>query len=334
MGLGLPPKGKHIFGIVKVGDKGQIVIPAKARKVFDIQPGENLIVLGDEAQGIALIKEKGLLELLHSAGSKEVKAMKKKIIPLLGIAVLLSAAGGMRTEAAVNTGATAEVTVSETENEWYGNLKFHIPDSWTGHFYMGHHTDADGTYWTEFCEEPDFSAEGMGWLCSVIQVKNNDVERYKYLPSFDYIGEIRCDNGETYGLIVEYPTDVQPSIDQMELYGRMYEDIKALVNNIEVGNGASLYKGEGGLAEFVLPLSDCAYLTEENLLNLSKAQLRIARNEIYARHGRRFRDQALQAYFDGYSWYHGTIEPGAFKESVLTECERENLKLILRMERR
>lgn len=69
MGLGLPPKGKHIFGMVKVGDKGQIVIPAKARKIFNINPGDNLIILGDESQGIALIKEKGLLELLHSAGS-------------------------------------------------------------------------------------------------------------------------------------------------------------------------------------------------------------------------------------------------------------------------
>ena len=47
LGLGVPPKGKHIFGMVKVGDKGQIVIPAKARKIFDIQPGDNLIVLGD-----------------------------------------------------------------------------------------------------------------------------------------------------------------------------------------------------------------------------------------------------------------------------------------------
>ena len=161
--------------------------------------------------------------------------MKRKMIPLLGIAVFLAAAGGMKTEAAAITGSPADVTISETESGWYGNLKFHIPDSWTGHFYMGHHTDADGTYWTEFCEEPDFSGEGTGWLCSVIQVKDNDVEKYKYLPSFDYIGEIRCDNGETYGRIVEYPTDVQPSIDQMELYGRMYEDIKALVNNIEVG---------------------------------------------------------------------------------------------------
>lgn len=67
MGLNVPPKGKHIFGMVKVGDKGQIVIPAKARKIFDINPGDNLIVLGDEGQGIALIKEKGLIDLLNQA---------------------------------------------------------------------------------------------------------------------------------------------------------------------------------------------------------------------------------------------------------------------------
>ena len=67
-GLGVPPKGKHIFGMVKVGDKGQIMIPAKARKIFDIKPGDNLIVIGDEEQGIAILKEKGLIELLQLAG--------------------------------------------------------------------------------------------------------------------------------------------------------------------------------------------------------------------------------------------------------------------------
>ena len=65
MGLGVPPTGKHMFGMVKVGDKGQIVIPAKARKVFDIKPGDSLIVLGDEEQGIAIIKEKALMKMLH-----------------------------------------------------------------------------------------------------------------------------------------------------------------------------------------------------------------------------------------------------------------------------
>lgn len=67
LGLGVPPKGKYVFGMVKVGDKGQIVIPAKARKIFHIQPGDNLIVLGQEGQGLAIIKEKGLLDLLNRA---------------------------------------------------------------------------------------------------------------------------------------------------------------------------------------------------------------------------------------------------------------------------
>ena len=47
--------GKYIFGVVKVGDKGQIVIPKDARQVYDIKPGDALIMLGDE-RGIALLK--------------------------------------------------------------------------------------------------------------------------------------------------------------------------------------------------------------------------------------------------------------------------------------
>lgn len=65
-GLGVPPKGKHIFGIAKMGDKGQIVIPANARKVFGIVPGDNLVILGDEAQGLAVIKEKDFLTMVES----------------------------------------------------------------------------------------------------------------------------------------------------------------------------------------------------------------------------------------------------------------------------
>ena len=55
-GLGVPPRGKHAFGLVTVGDKGQIVIPAKARRIFNIQAGDQLLVLGDEEQGLAIIK--------------------------------------------------------------------------------------------------------------------------------------------------------------------------------------------------------------------------------------------------------------------------------------
>ena len=55
-GLTVPPKGKHLFGTVTVGDKGQIVIPAKARKVFGIKAGDALVVLGDEERGLARVR--------------------------------------------------------------------------------------------------------------------------------------------------------------------------------------------------------------------------------------------------------------------------------------
>ena len=65
LGLNVPPKGKHLFGLVTVGDKGQIVIPAKARKLFDINPGDSLVVLGDEGQGLAIIKSEHFLNLAN-----------------------------------------------------------------------------------------------------------------------------------------------------------------------------------------------------------------------------------------------------------------------------
>lgn len=59
------PKGKHIFGTVKVGEKGQIVIPKEARDLFNIKPGDTLLLLGDEAQGIAIVKNEIFQQFAH-----------------------------------------------------------------------------------------------------------------------------------------------------------------------------------------------------------------------------------------------------------------------------
>ena len=53
-------KDKYIFGTVKVGTKGQLVIPLEARKLFNIKPGDILLVAGDINKGIALSKLEGL----------------------------------------------------------------------------------------------------------------------------------------------------------------------------------------------------------------------------------------------------------------------------------
>ena len=65
-GMSLPPRGKHLFGVVTVGDKGQIVIPKKARKIFGIEAGDRLVMMGDEAQGLAMRKEKDMLHFMKT----------------------------------------------------------------------------------------------------------------------------------------------------------------------------------------------------------------------------------------------------------------------------
>jgi AbrB family looped-hinge helix DNA binding protein len=64
------PRGKHVFGIVKIDERGQMVIPKKARDIFHISPGDKIVVLGDEAQGIALLKYEQLkhfVDAIHQA---------------------------------------------------------------------------------------------------------------------------------------------------------------------------------------------------------------------------------------------------------------------------
>ena len=86
-------------------------------------------------------------------------------------------------------------------------------------------------------------------------------------------------------------------------------------------------------SEYLLADSDSRYLTEDDLAGFTAEQCRLARNEIYARHGRRFKDPALQRYFDSLSWYDGTIEADAFNDSVFNSYERANCSLIIDYER-
>lgn len=85
---------------------------------------------------------------------------------------------------------------------------------------------------------------------------------------------------------------------------------------------------DGIRSEYILYESDVRYLTDQDIVGLSKEELRYARNEIYARHGRKFKDAELQAYFDSKSWYTGTIEPDSFSESLLNEYEKANTAFI------
>ena len=80
---------------------------------------------------------------------------------------------------------------------------------------------------------------------------------------------------------------------------------------------------------YLLANSSEQYLSESDLEGLSSEELRIARNEILARHGRKFKDEELQAYFNSQAWYNGTIEPDDFDSLVtLSDVEEYNLSFI------
>ena len=92
-------------------------------------------------------------------------------------------------------------------------------------------------------------------------------------------------------------------------------------------------KPEADASEYILPTSNTAALTEEELASLTKEELRLARNEIYARHGMIFGVEDLDTYFAAKSWYTPTYEIADFYENVeMDPLEESNIELILMIE--
>ena len=84
----------------------------------------------------------------------------------------------------------------------------------------------------------------------------------------------------------------------------------------------------GGSQDYILPDSSTRQLSYGDIAGLTKEQLRIARNEIYARHGRMFTSEELQSYFNSKSWYRGTVSASSFSGNMLSQLEKDNIKLI------
>ena len=100
-------------------------------------------------------------------------------------------------------------------------------------------------------------------------------------------------------------------------------------------SGSSSTATTAGSGDYIFPESNSAYLTRDQLEGLSKDQLAYARNEIYARHGRRFQDQMFQDYFNAKSWYVPQYDPDQFdamQDTIFNEYEKANAKLILEVE--
>ena len=81
---------------------------------------------------------------------------------------------------------------------------------------------------------------------------------------------------------------------------------------------------------YILSQSSERLLADSDVNGMSYEELQMAINEIYARHGRKFSSQSVQNYFDGQSWYQGTVEPDDFSDSVFSQIEGQNVLFLLK----
>lgn len=83
---------------------------------------------------------------------------------------------------------------------------------------------------------------------------------------------------------------------------------------------------------YILPQSSQRLLTYVDIENFTKQDMMLARNEIFARHGRMFNDAEVRSYFEAQSWYRGTIAPEDFSVAMLSDIEQKNVDFIKQYE--
>lgn len=124
--------------------------------------------------------------------------------------------------------------------------------------------------------------------------------------------------------------------------GRKFEDLSGVdlfalsPENQETEETATKEKeteaAEDTRSEYIFADADIRYLTQEEVDKLSLQAVCYAKNEIYARHGRKFLSTELQEYFNDKSWYQGTVEAEKFSPSVFNKYESDNIQILVKAE--
>ena len=165
---------------------------------------------------------------------------------------------------------------------------------------------------TSISEELDEEDEVVNKL-----LKQCDVDYMKYLEE------------ESSRLIAERtPKDAVQILEDAKELVRDQEKLEKLIATAEKAETDKKNAVAKKDSEYIIPDSNSRYLTESDISGLSLQQLNYAKNEIYARRGRKFDSVELQEYFGSKSWYRGTIEPSQFTNDMLNDYEIKNADLL------
>lgn len=203
------------------------------------------------------------------------------------------------------------------ETYTYQDMTITIPASWEGKYIIKENENGEDGF--SFMQKSSYEKEeGMGFLFGFY--KSNDMVD-------ESTGADQLAYTDDCAYYVQEPTDVTCWYEDetiVEEYSEMMKAKKAVAESLVIEAENVRYDAK----EYVLPMSDCKPIPEYYLENYSSDMIWIARNEIYARHGRIFDNAFLSNYFASCSWYEGTIAADAFDENVLSQVEKDNLEII------
>ena len=195
-----------------------------------------------------------------------------------------------------------------------------IPDKWEGKYIITE--EANG--FSVFQKASKEKNEVMGFLCGVYRSD-------QFAPSG--IGETLAaytDTGTLYYVMI--PTDVTCYTEDKAIfaeYVEMMELVPWIAGSLQIAAENVHYDA----SQYKIPVSSIVLLNEFQLMNFSDNELWIARNEIYARHGKVFQNEYLSRYFNTCSWYQPIEGKTEVNERELNEVEITNIKAILTAEK-
>lgn len=213
------------------------------------------------------------------------------------------------------TGKGTKTTNADGQTVYtYEDISVTIPVEWEGKYMIQESEDGVSFFQTASHEK----AEGLGFLCGFYRA-DNMVDQS--------IGAMQLAYTDDTMYYYQEPTDVNCYYEDeqiVEEYSAMMEKTMQMRQSLRIDKADVHYDAQ----EYHFPMSQKKQIGEELLWNMDNNALWIARNEIFARRGRKFDNVYLQNYFESCSWYEGTIEAADFKEDSLTEIEKLNLDLI------
>ncbi|MEY8426978.1 YARHG domain-containing protein [Lachnospiraceae bacterium 46-15] len=143
-----------------------------------------------------------------------------------------------------------------------------------------------------------------------------------------YLGEHRIITSDELLLYDNVEVDISGAIRIDD--SKVFIDVKKIYGEPRKAEIETEEKPEND--DYILPESNARFLTDADVAGLSLKEINYAKNEIYARHGRKFDSKELRDYFNSKDWYKGKIEPENFSDKVFNKYEKKNAKFLSQKE--